>query len=63
MIEIQLPEDIEKRLDELANVTGQTKLDHVREAITKYLNDIEQTEKVMAAIHEIRVDKNSLGEE
>ncbi len=41
MLAIQLPEDVESRLDSLARNTGQTKAFYVCEAIISYLADIE----------------------
>jgi RHH-type rel operon transcriptional repressor/antitoxin RelB len=41
MLAIRLPEDIEKRLDALARLTGRTKTHYAREAILDHLNDIE----------------------
>ena len=41
MIAIRLSEDIEKRLDKLAKVTGRTKTFYAREAILAYLDDLE----------------------
>jgi RHH-type rel operon transcriptional repressor/antitoxin RelB len=41
MIAIRLPDDIERRLAELARTTGKTKAFYVREAILEYLDDLE----------------------
>ncbi len=41
MLAIRLPEDIEKRLDDLARRTGRTKTFYAREAILSHLNQIE----------------------
>ena len=41
MLAIRLPEDIEKRLDDLARRTGRTKTFYAREAILDHLNEIE----------------------
>ena len=41
MLAIRLPEDVEKRLDELARRTGRTKTFYAREAILEHLNDLE----------------------
>jgi RHH-type rel operon transcriptional repressor/antitoxin RelB len=41
MIAIRLSQDIEKRLDKLAKVTGRTKTFYAREAILSYLDDME----------------------
>lgn len=41
MLAIRLPSDIEDRLDKLAQATGRTKTFYAREAITEYLDDLE----------------------
>lgn len=53
MLAIRLPEAIEKRLDRLAKRTGRTKTYYAREAILKYLDDLEDiyfAEKELTAI-------------
>jgi len=41
MIAVRLPEEIEKRLSDLAAATGRTKTYYVREAVVEYLDDLE----------------------
>ena len=41
MLAIRLPEDIEKRLDDLARRTGRTKTFYAREAILEHIHDLE----------------------
>jgi RHH-type rel operon transcriptional repressor/antitoxin RelB len=41
MLAIRLPEEIEKRLNALANETGRTKTALAREAILEYIDDLE----------------------
>ena len=41
MLAIRLPEEIESRLDHLAQVTGRSKSFYVREAIMEHLDDLE----------------------
>ena len=41
MLAIRLPEDIEKRLADLASKTGRTKTFYAREAILEHLDEIE----------------------
>lgn len=41
MLAIRLPEDIENRLEALAQATGRTKTFYAREAIVEYLGDLE----------------------
>jgi len=43
MLALRLPEDIEKRLADLAKKTGRTKTYYAKEAILTYLDDIEDT--------------------
>jgi RHH-type transcriptional regulator, rel operon repressor / antitoxin RelB len=43
MLAIRLPEDIEKRLDDLSHKTGRTKTYYAREAILNYIEDLEDT--------------------
>ena len=41
MLAIQLPDDIERRLDTLAKATGRSKESYLQEAIVEYLGDLE----------------------
>ena len=41
MLAIRLPDNIEKRLAHLAQVTGRTKTFYAREAIVEYIDDLE----------------------
>lgn len=41
MLAIRLPPEIEQRLEKLARKTGRTKTYYAREAILKYLDDLE----------------------
>jgi RHH-type rel operon transcriptional repressor/antitoxin RelB len=53
MLAIRLPEDVEKRLDDLARRTGRTKTFYAREAILEHLEDLEDlylAEKVVRRI-------------
>jgi RHH-type transcriptional regulator, rel operon repressor / antitoxin RelB len=43
MLAIRLPEDIEQRLQALAEKTGRTKTWYAREAILRHLEDLEDT--------------------
>ncbi len=54
MLAIRLPEDLEKRLEELAKRTGRTKTYYVREAIVEHLDDLEDlylAEARLQALH------------
>jgi len=53
MIAVRLPNEIQNRLQSLADVTGRTKTYYVREAILEYLDDLEDwylAEKISADI-------------
>ncbi len=41
MLAIRMPQDIEKRLNNLAHKTGRTKTYYAREAILRHLEDLE----------------------
>lgn len=41
MLAVRLPEDIEKRLNALAEKTGRTKTYYVREAVIDHIEDLE----------------------
>ncbi len=43
MLAIRLPEEVENRLNYLAEQTGRTKTFYAREAILNYLDDLEDT--------------------
>jgi len=58
MLAIRLPEKLEKRLARLAKRTGRTKTYYAREAIVKYIEDLEDiylAERRMEAIEAGRV--------
>jgi len=53
MIAVRLPDEIQNRLQSLADITGRTKTYYVREAILEYLDDLEDwylAEKISADI-------------
>jgi RHH-type rel operon transcriptional repressor/antitoxin RelB len=43
MLSIRLSNDVESRLNQLAETTGRTKTFYAKEAILKYLDDMEDT--------------------
>jgi RHH-type rel operon transcriptional repressor/antitoxin RelB len=54
MLAIELPPDVELRLEKLAAATGKTKHFHAKEAIIEHLNDLEDlylAEQRLADIH------------
>jgi len=65
MLAIQLPDDIEQRLDALAKATGRSKESYLQEAIVAYLGDLEdfwRAERRLADIRGARADTVSLAE-
>lgn len=54
MLAIRLPEDLEKRLEELAKRTGRTKTYYVREAIVEHLDDLEDLYLAEARLQALR---------
>ena len=65
MLAIQLPDDIEQRLDTLAKATGRTKESYLQEAIVEYLGDLEDfylAEQRLADIEAGHADAVSLAE-
>jgi RHH-type transcriptional regulator, rel operon repressor / antitoxin RelB len=58
MLAIELPEDIESRLDQLARQTGKTKADHVLEAILEYLDDLEDLRIAESRLEDIRAGRS-----
>jgi RHH-type rel operon transcriptional repressor/antitoxin RelB len=65
MLAIQLPDDIERRLDALAKATGRRKVSYLQEAIVEYLGDLEDfhlAEQRLADIQAGRAGTVSLAE-
>ena len=60
MLAIRLPEDLERRLEELARATGRTKSFYVREAIREYLDDLEDLYLAEQRLIELRAGKSEL---
>ena len=56
-ISIQLPSDVETRLDQLANLTGRSKTSYVQEAILEYLDDLEDLYLAEHELEEIRAGR------
>jgi RHH-type rel operon transcriptional repressor/antitoxin RelB len=54
MLAIRLPEDLEKRLEELAKRTGRTKTYYVREAIVEHIDDLEDLYLAEARLQALR---------
>lgn len=58
MLAIRLPESIEKRLEKLAHRTGRTKTFYAREAILRYLEDLEDIYDAERALERVRAGKD-----
>ena len=56
-ISIQLPEDVESRLDRLTHATGHDKAYYVIEAVKEQLDDIEDAYLAAAVAEEIRAGR------
>ena len=56
-ISIQLPSDVESRLEQLANLTGRSKTFYVQEAIVEYLDDLEDLYLAEHELEEIRAGR------
>ena len=54
MLTIQLPAEIEDRLEALAKVTGRTKTYYAREAILEYIDDLEDVYLAEKRLEDIR---------
>ncbi len=57
MLTVRFPENIERRLDRLARATGRTKSFYMREALLRYLDEVEDTleaEKTLSRVREGR---------
>jgi RHH-type rel operon transcriptional repressor/antitoxin RelB len=50
----QLPQDAEKRLEDLARKTGRSKEDYITEAVLEYLDDLEDIYLAEQALERIR---------
>ena len=61
MLSIRLPEDVEARLERLANETGRTKSDYARAALLEKIEDMEDMEDMHLAEHVL--DRIRKGEE
>jgi RHH-type rel operon transcriptional repressor/antitoxin RelB len=58
MLAIELPDEIEARLERLARKTGRSKADYVREAILEHLDDLEDIDLAEARLEDIRAGRS-----
>lgn len=59
MLAIRLPADIETRLTALAEATGRTKTFYARQAITQYLDDLEDLYLAERRLADVRAGKEA----
>lgn len=60
MLALRLPEEIEKRLEQLAKRTGRTKSFYAREAILRHLEDLEDAYLAAKEWEAVRSGKSKL---
>ena len=54
MLAIELPDDIDQRLDALAKATGRSKESYLQEAIVEYLGDLEDFHLAAQRLADVR---------
>ena len=59
MLAIRLPEDVEKRLDELAKRTGRTKTFYAREAVLAHIQNLENAYMAEGTVDGIRAGRQT----
>lgn len=59
MLTVNLPADLEQRLDELARKNGRSKSDYVRDAIVEHLDDLEDLDLAEQRLRELQEGKDS----
>ena len=59
MLAVNLPADLEQRLDELARKTGRSKNDYVRDAINEHLDDLEDLQLAEERLRELQEGKSA----
>jgi RHH-type rel operon transcriptional repressor/antitoxin RelB len=58
MLAIRLPEDLERRLTALAKATGRTKTFYAREAIMKFMDDLEDIYLAESRLEALRAGRS-----
>ena len=61
MLTIELPTELENRLDALAQATGRSKSDYVTEAILEYLEDLADLHLAEQRLRDIQNGKSKTG--
>ncbi len=57
MLAVELPKEVEERLERLSRKTGRAKADYILEAILEYLDDIEDASLAEARLEDIRAGR------
>lgn len=57
---VRLPEDLQQRLDHLASQTGRAKSFYVKEALSAYLEDLEDLLLANAVLERVRAGKEKV---
>ena len=60
MLAIELPADVEARLDSLARATGRTKTFYARQAILQHLDDLEDVYLAEQRLRDYRAGKEDM---
>lgn len=58
MLTVRLPDELNKRLDQLAEETGRPKSFYVREALSEYLEDLEDTYIAEKRLEDLRAGRS-----
>lgn len=58
MLTVRLPDELNQRLDSLADETGRPKSFYVREALSEYLEDMEDTYIAEKRLEELRAGRS-----
>lgn len=57
MLTVDLPKEVEARLDRLSSETGRSMADHVLEAILEYLDDLEDLHLAEQRLRDLRAGR------
>jgi RHH-type rel operon transcriptional repressor/antitoxin RelB len=57
MLAVQLPDDLDQRLDALAKATGRSKVSYVQEAVVEHLADLEDLYLAKRRLDDIRAGR------
>lgn len=58
MLAVELPEELDRRLERLARMTGRSKADYVREALDEYIGDLEDAAVAEERLKDIRTGRS-----